>query len=136
MRKSWKLIDKILSGSKSIESRWYSSRYAPWNRINPGEIVYFKDSGSPVTAKAEVSRVLQFSGLDSGKVKEILHLYSGRIGIDNTPLFLERVKDKKYCILVFLKNARKISPFDIDKAGYGLMSAWVCVEDVKKIIKQ
>lgn len=60
MRKSWGLLPKILSGEKTIESRWYMARYAPWNRIEKGDIVYFKNSGEPVTVKAEVSKVMQF----------------------------------------------------------------------------
>ena len=63
VRKSWKLTDKILSGQKTIESRWYASRRAPWNRIRAGETVYFKNSGEPVTIKADVEKVLQFDNL-------------------------------------------------------------------------
>ncbi|MBD3361267.1 hypothetical protein GF358_00590 [Candidatus Woesearchaeota archaeon] len=133
MKKSWKLIDKILSGSKTIESRWYSSKIAPWNKIKQGETVFFKNSGSPVSAKAEVSRVLQFSDLNSKKVKDILVKYADSLGIDNIPNFLTRFRDKKYCILVFLKNPEKITPFGIDKTGFGLMSAWISVEDINRI---
>ena len=49
MRKSWGLTKKILSGEKKIESRWYKSKYPPWGKIRSGEIVYFKDSGEPVS---------------------------------------------------------------------------------------
>ena len=63
MRKSWGLTQKILSGKKKIESRWYKVKYAPWDRIKFGEIVYFKDSGEPVTIKTEVEKVIQFSDL-------------------------------------------------------------------------
>lgn len=45
MKPSWKLIPKILSGEKTIESRWYQTRRAPWNGIAAGDVVYFKDSG-------------------------------------------------------------------------------------------
>lgn len=135
MRKSWGLLPKILSGSKKIESRWYCSRIAPWDRIKSGEIVYFKDSGFPVAVKTEVSKVLQFSDLNPAKVKEILAKYSSKLGIDNVDNFFERFKSKKYCVLVFLKNPEKIFPFDINKSGFGLMSAWICVDNVNRIKK-
>ena len=61
MRKSWGLTDKILTGQKKIESRWYSVKYKPWDSIKEGETVYFKDSGGPVRIKAEVARVMQFA---------------------------------------------------------------------------
>ena len=31
MKKSWGLTDKILSGQKKIESRWYLSSFCPHN---------------------------------------------------------------------------------------------------------
>lgn len=64
MKKSWKLTEKILSGEKKIESRWYKSKRVPFGRISAGETVYFKDGGEPVTIKAEVEKVLQFSEFD------------------------------------------------------------------------
>jgi len=135
MRKSWGLTQKILSGQKKIESRWYKVKYAPWNRIESGDIVYFKDSGEPVTIKAEVDKVIQFSDLTPEKVKEILYKYgqADGLGIDKISEFFEMFKNKKYCILIFLKNPQKIEPFEIDKSGFGAMSAWISVDDVNRI---
>ena len=89
MKKSWKLTEKILSGKKKIESRWYMSRYAPWNKIRPGEIIYFKNSGEPVSIQAEVEKVLQFENLNPEKVKEVLDEYGGAdgIAIEDIPKF-------------------------------------------------
>ncbi|MDO8559127.1 MAG: hypothetical protein Q7R84_02240 [bacterium] len=33
MKKSWGLTEKILSGQKKIESRWYLSKRSPWDTI-------------------------------------------------------------------------------------------------------
>jgi ASC-1-like (ASCH) protein len=138
MKKSWKLTDKILSGQKKIESRWYKSKHAPWNQIKPGETIYFKDSGEPVTIKAEVEKVLQFQSLNPGGIKQILNQYGKAIGlgIKDIPKFFELFKNKKYCLLVFLKNPQQINPFDIDKKGFGNMAAWICVDSVNKIKKK
>ncbi|NCO97000.1 MAG: ASCH domain-containing protein [Candidatus Aenigmarchaeota archaeon] len=135
MRKSWGLTQKILSGQKKIESRWYKVKYSPWDRIKSGEIVYFKDSGKPVTIKTEVEKVIQFSDLTPEKVKEILYQYgqADGLGIDKIPEFFEMFKNKKYCMLIFLKNPLKIEPFEIDKSGFGAMSAWISVDDVNRI---
>jgi ASC-1-like (ASCH) protein len=135
MKKSWGLTNKIFSGQKKIESRWYKVKYAPWDRIKAGEVVYFKNSGSPVTLKADVEKVLQFSDLTPEKVKEILDKYGSDDGIEkqDIPKFFELFKNKKYCVLIFLKNPQKIPPFDINKSGFGAMSAWICVDNVDKI---
>lgn len=72
MKKSWGLLPKILSGEKKIESRWYMAKCTPWDRIETGDIVYFKDSGSPVTIKARVIKMIQFSNLTPVLVKKII----------------------------------------------------------------
>ena len=137
MKKSWGLTQKILSGKKKIESRWYKSKYPPWDRIKSGEIVYFKDSGNPVTIKTEVEKVIQFSNLNPNKVQEILERYGDEDGIENEkiPVFFEKFKDKRYCMLIFLKNPQKIEPFEINKRGFGLMASWICIDDINKIRK-
>ena len=134
MRKSWRLTDKILSGQKKIESRWYSVKYKPWDNIKEGEVIYFKDSGGPVKIKAEVSKVMQFADLTPRRVREILDEYGKDDGIEpeKIPEFFERFKDKKYCMLIFLKNPIEINPFNIDKTGFGAMSAWLTVDDILK----
>ncbi len=134
MKKSWGLTQKILTGEKRIESRWYKAKHAPWDRIKAGEVVYFKDSGEPVTVKADVEKVLQFSNLNPEIVREILCSHGKDIGLcADDILNFEMFKNKKYCILVFLKNPRKVNPFDIDKKGFGMMSAWISVDDINNI---
>lgn len=137
MKKSWGLVPKILSGEKTIESRWYQTRRAPWDKIKMGDTVFFKNSGESVRMKAEVSKVMQFSDLTPKRVKEILDEYGDNDGLekDKIPEFFERFKDKKYCILIFLRNPQKIEPFEIDKTGFGTMSAWVTVDDISRIKK-
>ncbi len=135
MKKSWGLIPKILSGKKTIESRWYKARFAPWDKIKKGDTVYFKNSGEPVTAKAKVAQVKQYSDLTPDKVKKLLNKYgkSDGLGVDDIPRFLKMFKDKRYCILVFLENPQKVKPFDIDKTGFGMMAAWLVVDNVEEI---
>ncbi|MBA4320229.1 MAG: hypothetical protein C0412_17670 [Flavobacterium sp.] len=137
MRKSWGLTDKILSSQKKIESRWYKVKYKPWDIIKSGERVYFKDSGEPVRLMAEVEKVIQFLDLTPKRVKEILEEYGEKDGIEKNkiPEFFGRFKDRKYCILVFLRNPEKIEPFEIDKTGFGAMSAWITVNNIEQIKK-
>ncbi|OGI91180.1 hypothetical protein A3A09_02780 [Candidatus Nomurabacteria bacterium RIFCSPLOWO2_01_FULL_42_20] len=137
MKKSWGLIPKILSKEKIIESRWYKVKYKPWNLIKAGETIYFKNSGEPVKLKAEVKKVMQFSGLDPKKIREILNKYGKADGIEKNQInrFYKLFKGKKYCLLIFLKKSKKVKPFDIDKTGFGAMSSWLTVSNIAKIKK-
>jgi len=135
MKKSWRLLPKILTGEKTIESRWYINRYVPWNKIKVGDIVYFKNSGEPVTVKAEVSDVLQYENLNPKKAMEILKEYGTKdgLGIDEIDKYYGIFKEKNYCLLVFLKNPKKIKPFKINKKGFGAMCAWITINNISQI---
>lgn len=135
MNKSWGLTQKILSGQKKIESRWYKSKYSPWGKIHKGDVVYFKDSGEPVSIKAEVEKVISFSDLTPEKVRQILDKYGNDDGLESDKIkeFFELFKNKKYCLLIFLTNPQKIEPFEINKTGFGTMSAWLTVGNINTI---
>ncbi len=108
------LIPKILSGEKKIESRWSKNKISPWNKIKVGDVVYFKNSGGPVVAMAEVSRVEQFEKKEFEKAKKLF------------PVPDEWTRGKNYCVLIWLMNPKKVSPFKINKSGFGSAAAWLC----------
>ena len=138
MKSSWKLIPKILSGEKTIESRWYKARFSPWNRIEVGDNIYFKDSGKPITATARVENILQFEHPRKKELLDLLETYAGNPGIclNGTPqTLLPWAKTRPYIILLFLKNPRAITPFEINKTGFGNACAWMTVETIDSIKK-
>lgn len=132
MKKEWRFIEKILSGEKTIESRWYNTKYKPWNAIKKGDAVYFKNSSEVVNAKAEVKNVIQFFKPEAEK---ILNEYGARIGIEKKDIakFLQKFRGKNYCTLIFLENAKKVKPFNINKKGFGAMASWITVNNVYEI---
>lgn len=131
LSKERKLLAKIISGEKTIESRWYKFKRAPYQNISHGEVIYFKDSGMPVTARAKVSKVLFFDGLNLEKITQILEEYGKEIGV--TVSHAPDLVGKRFCTLMFLSDVEQIEPFDIDKKGYGLMSAWITVESIDSL---
>lgn len=143
LTKKYNFIEKILSGEKTIESRWYVNRFNPWLNIFPNEKIYLKNSGGLIEAIVEVEKVLFFSNKKedlSEKIlpydyKKIAKLYGKQICIQNINGFEEYAKSKNYCILIFLKNPRKIEkPFNINKNGFGNACAWLSTENIKDII--
>ncbi len=131
--KKRKLLEKIASGEKTIESRWYQFKRTPYQKIKTGETIYFKDSGEAVSVRAKVSNVLFFDHLDENKIKRIITQYGDRIGISLSSV--ERLIGKNFCTLIFLENVERITPFNIDKKGYGMMAAWITLDDIEKIKK-
>lgn len=107
------LIAKILSGEKKIESRWSKNKIVPWDRVHAEDVVYFKNSGGPVIARAEVEKVRQFEKKDFDKVKKLFSFPEAW------------ANNKNYCVLIWLKNPKKVSPFEINKSGFGSAAAWL-----------
>jgi len=135
MKKSWGLVPKILDGRKKIESRWSKFKIAPWGKVKKGDSIYFKNSGEKIVVRAEVSKVLAFESLSPGVVKKILTKHGGDkgIGISDIKDSYKWLREKKYCTLIFLKKAKEIKPFSINKAGFGNAAAWLAVGDINKI---
>ncbi len=130
-----KLIPKILSGEKGIESRWYKARFAPWGKIGRGDYVYFRDSGGPVEIKAKVKRVLQFDNFSKEKLDWVIDKYGGVGGIcfSSKESAYDFARGKRYYILIFLESVERVNPFDVDKTGFGNATAWMCVGDIDKV---
>lgn len=134
-RKGSNFLNMILAREKTIESRWYKTKRAPWGRIHPGETIYFKNAGEPITAKATIQHILQITPLDKKKIHELLETYGKHICFDKDEIQndVARLKDKNYCILLFLENPERIKPFTINKKGFGNQAAWITVPTIKKI---
>ena len=131
LSKEGKLLDKILAGQKTIESRWYKFKKTPYENIAIGDIVYFKESGEPVRVRAKVSKALFFDNLNEEKINGLLQQYGRELGVSIT--YAEKVKDKRLCTLIFLEKVQKIEPFEINKKSFGLMAAWITVDKIEKI---
>lgn len=135
MEKNLDFIQKILDGRKTIESRWYKTKKAPWGKITKKDVVYFKNAGGLVNIKATVSSVIEFGDLTFPEIKKVLDKYWKELGIskEELPDFYERFGNKRYCILIFLEDSEKVTPFKINKEGFGAMTSWICTEDIKKL---
>ncbi len=133
MKKSWGLIPKILSKEKKVESRWYQTKKAPWNKASKGETMYFKNVGEKIIAQATISNVTQYEIHTPQELQDILDRYAKDACLTKTtPKEWGRLP--RYCILLTLTHPKKISkPFHISKRGFGIGTAWICVEDITKI---
>ncbi len=131
LSKKRNILDKILSGEKKIESRWYKSKKTPYGVVKAGDKIYLKETGEPVTAIADVDKVLFFGGTDEKEIQKIINQYGKEIWPSDKAF--DSLKETKYVTLIYVKNPHKIEPFAINKKGYGVMAAWISVEDINSL---
>jgi len=133
MKPEWGFLPKIVARQKTIESRWLINKSAPWDKVSIEDSIYFKDSGQPITARAFVENVMQFDDLTPKRVQAILDQFGRAIGLDPIEIepFYKIVRDKRFCVLIFIKQAHEVDPFDIDKSGFGAQAAWITAPSIK-----
>ncbi len=134
MNPKWRLIDKILAKEKTVESRWYINKVAPWGKISSGEIIYFKDAGKPVVAKAIAENVLQIELTDLDSAIALVKEYQERLCFTKDSLEnFNWLAKKRYAILIFLSEPIAIPAFKVDKTGYGSACAWICTNSIDEL---
>ena len=135
MQKTWGLTEKIATGHKTIESRWYNIKYPPWGKITPGDTIYFKNTGQPITIRAQATKILTFANLTPQQVHALLQQYGPACGIepDQLPTYYHRFQHKRYAILIFLTNPQRIAPINIDTASFSKRASWICIDNVTSL---
>ncbi|MFC1876837.1 hypothetical protein ACFL2E_06155, partial [Thermodesulfobacteriota bacterium] len=132
-------MDKVLSGEKTIESRWSKDRRSPFGNVNVGETIYFKYSSGPVTAMANVNSAIFFKGGDErSKVIDFVYVNYIALGFDDIGIaeaFLNDNEGRNYVTFISLSDIVPIKKFSINKKGFGVRASWIVVEDIQKIIK-
>ena len=107
-------FDMILSGEKTIESRWSLNRVAPFERVKAGDVIWLKETSKDITARAIVKKV-KFYNLTKDKADDIKSKYGKEIGTDKFEDW-ERYRNKKYLTLIWLKDIQKIEPITAPKS--------------------
>lgn len=116
-------LNMILAGTKTIESRFSFNKIAPYNKVCVGDIIYLKESGGNVVAKARAKDVKYYQ-LTPSIVEDIRVKYGKNIGTDyfedwNTTL------SKKYCTLIWLEDIERLTPFIVPRSNG---TAWFVLE--------
>lgn len=115
-------FDMVLSGEKTIESRWSMNKVAPYGKVSVGDEILLKETGKDVTAVATAEKVLFFK-LTPEIVEEIRVKYGKQIGTDKFENW-QKTLQKKYCTLIWLKDVKPIQPIKVKRsngAGWLLM---------------
>ena len=116
-------FDMVLSGEKTIESRWSMNKIAPYEKVKEGDIIYLKKTGEDISATAVAGKVM-FYELTPSLAEEIRVKYGKAIGTDKFS-DLETYTHKKYLTLIFLKDVKSVKAMPAPKShGAG----WLIVD--------
>ena len=97
-------LDLILAGEKAIECRLTRQPRAPYEQIEPGERIWFKQSAGPWGATAVAEHVLFEANLTPRKIKELQRNYNHQIRGDQQ--FWDWKADSRYCTLIWLTDVK------------------------------
>lgn len=99
-------IDLIRTGEKTVECRLTKQARAPYDRIETGDRIYFKESAGPYHLSAIADHVLFEDRLTPGRIREIRRDYNELIRGDKD--FWQWKRDSRYLTLVWLREVEAI----------------------------
>ena len=108
-------LNMILSGEKTIESRWSMHKIAPYNKLSIGDKILLKETSKDVIATAKVKDFKYFE-LTPQLADEIKQKYGKEIGVYKFENW-ENYRNKKYCTLIWLENVEKVKPFKVKRSN-------------------
>src|SRR4051812_38618699 len=74
-------INQILSGQKSIETRFSKHHISPFGEVSIGDLIYMKPPGDEVLGQFKALKVFYFEGLNPQDVEKIFKDWGKQIGI-------------------------------------------------------
>ena len=103
----------ILDGRKTVESRFGVHRCAPFDCVQPGDVILLKRSGGPVVGVA-VAGEARYYELDAETLEDIRTRYASRIYAEDDE-FWEARAEKRFATLIDIDEVAEIATFEIDK---------------------
>ncbi len=117
-------FNMVLSGEKTIESRWSMHKVAPYGKVKVGDLILLKETGKDVTATARVKDVKYYE-LTPFVAEDIKMNFGKEIGIDKFENW-EVYAHKNYCTLIWLEDVKKIDPIQVPRSNG---AGWIVVKD-------
>ncbi|NLY21216.1 MAG: hypothetical protein GXZ08_08050 [Tissierellia bacterium] len=122
-----KVLDKILSGKKTMLIRGAAGRKIPHSRVFKEDILYFMEKGSKkITAKSIVKEVQNYAKLKEEEISDILESNQNKLAL--SPSQKKRWHKKCLCLVEF-HNLEEIEPLDFEHQGN--MDDWLIIEKIE-----
>lgn len=101
----------ILSGKKTIESRFSMKKISPWHRIATGDVIILKRSGGEIVGIFEASEVRFLQIENDDDLLEIKRQFNKQLCIEDD--FWAQKKNSNYATLISISNLCTFSPFSL-----------------------
>lgn len=95
-------LSKLLSGQKSIESRFSQRFTVPHGRVRMGDLLLFKVSSGPIEAVALVSEVLEFGPFEDGAADKVMREFRDELALEED--FIRSKKNSRFATLIRLDS--------------------------------
>lgn len=125
-----KVLEKILSGQKTMVVRGAAARKIPHSRVFDGETLYFMKKGTAkITVMATVESVQNYVKLSDEDIVKTIEANQERLQLSDKQK--ERWHKKCLCLVGF-KDVIEIPPLDFDHQGN--MDDWLIVEKIEDVV--
>lgn len=98
----------LLAGRKTVDSRFSTRRFAPYDQVAPGDVVLVKRASGPVVGICRVANAW-FYRLDPGSWRAIRDEFAAALCAED-PAFWARRADASFASLMRLDHVRRIEP--------------------------
>lgn len=129
-KKGEKVLDKIISGRKTMIVRGAAGRKIPHSRVFENEELYFMEKGSAaITAKAKVKHVDNYVKLSDEEISKVLEDNQGQLCLTDR----QKARWHKKCLcLVAFYNVEPITPLAFEHQGN--MDDWLILDKIEDVI--
>lgn len=122
------LLNLILAGAKTVETRLSIARGPAFGRVWAGDVVYFRQTAGPYRAAALVLHAEHFDRLDPAGVREVRRLAGRAAGAG--PAYWASKRGSRYASLIWLTGVRRVSagPACERWPGFNPRAAWATLD--------
>jgi hypothetical protein len=129
-----KELDMLAQGKKSMLIRGAPGRKVPYGLVNPGDCLFFIQTGETlIRASAVVQSVVNSKMLsDEGSI-EMLIANQGALWL--TEKQVQRWAGKRYLVLIAVQEFKLLEPLTFDRTAFSDPDDWLLVADISKVVK-
>ncbi len=121
-------LDMIVTGRKTVESRFHRQRRTPLFTAKPGDVVIFRQSARPASVAAILGDTYYLDIAESG-IDQIRATWAPRIGCDDDDFWAARA-DARWVSLLLLDSVFSIPPQPLHKRDRQAWVSYPCPQHV------